>query len=110
MRTDDGEIIHVEAASLKDFADGKRLFSRFAPAINKAGGAKYSELITMGVIEGGTNNGNPSCMFLAVHVGEQGTCDHFFVFEMSTDALRKLADSADKCEDYFEEHKTTEEQ
>jgi hypothetical protein len=104
VHTEEGEIIHVEAASLGDFAKGKRLFSKFIEAVNKTGGAKYSQLISMGVIEGGAEQG-PSCMFLVHNTGHaaDGSEDQYFVFETSANSLSHLAASIQKCQDYFDQ-------
>lgn len=103
MNTNEGEVIHVEANSLEDYARGKRLFQKYSDIVNRHGGAKYSELISMGVVEGGTKSGGPSCIFLALHEGEKedGSEDQFFVFETTASGLQALAAAIPKCQEYF---------
>lgn len=106
MNTNEGELIHVEAYSLQDFANGKSPFKHFKKPVDRTGGALYGQLISMAVLEGGTEKGEASCVFLVLHEGKNadGSDDKFFLFETTAQGLKNLAASLKACQEYFDKH------
>lgn len=84
MSKTDGETIKVEVQTLEDLKKGKLLFGSFGESFEKAG-MQYGELCSIGVLEGGTEEGNPSiCLLIKVKYNVNGKEDYFYTIAECT--------------------------